>query len=333
MKIRSFLILTLLMSLCWICPAKQAALKQRVYKLRACWVPQAQFAGFFMAEEEGYYAQEGLQLEIDYPPRNVEMFDSLMAEEVDFVVEWFLYALQFKAQGNDIVNIAQFQHQTEELLIAKKSSGIKNIKDISGHNVGLWFAPQLQYSFKAFLEKNEVEDYQVYPILDNISLFLNGGVDVVSVMAFSEYHHVIFCGYNPDDLVIFPLKEEFPNLVLEGLYCRRETWEKNKQDVIALRKATLKGWEAAFKNPEKALQVVKRKCEEETAKRISDRQIYRECSFGYALQKAMLEDFRRITPIEGNDALMKKETFQEGMKIMNLDESDVLFEDFAPRDK
>ncbi|MBO4796577.1 MAG: hypothetical protein J5553_04245, partial [Verrucomicrobia bacterium] len=63
------------------------------------------------------------------------------------------------------------------------------------------------------------------------------------------------------------------------------------------------------------------------------RQIYRECSFGYAIQKAMLENFRKNLPIEGNDALMKKETFQEGMNIMNLTENDILFEDFAPRDK
>ena len=45
----------------------------------------------------------------------------------------------------------------------------------------------------------------------------------------------------------------------------------------------------------------------------------------------MLENFKKNLPIEGNDALMKKETFQEGMNIMGLDESDILFEDFAPR--
>ena len=330
MKLKNFLILGLLLSLCWICPAQQGS-----YKLRLCWIPQAQFAGFFMAEEEGYYAQEGLALEISYPPRDEEMFDTLMAEDADFVMEWFLYALEFKAKGNDIVNVAQFQHQTEELLVAKKSSGIQTIKDLKGRNIGIWFSPQLQFSFKAFLKRNEMneDDYRVYPILDNISLFLCGGVDVVSVMSFNEYNQILFSGYNPDELTIFPLKEEFPNLVLEGIYCRRETWENNKQDVIALRRATLKGWEAAFKNPEKALQVIKRKCDEIAAlhNSSSSRQIYRECSFGYAIQKAMLENFKKNLPIEGNDALMKKETFQEGMNIMGLDESDILFEDFAPR--
>ena len=330
MKLKNFLILGVLLSLCWVCPAQQG-----IYKLRVCWVPSAQFAGFFMAEEEGFYAQEGLALEISYPPRNEEMFDTLMAEDVDFVMEWFLYALEFKAKGNDIVNVAQFQRHTEELLVAKKSSGIQTVKDIKGRNVGLWFAPQLQYSFKEFLKRNEVDDYHIYPILDNITLFLNGGVDVVSVMSFSEYHQILFCGYKPEELTVFPMKEAFPNLVMEGIYCRRETWENNKQDVIALRRATLKGWDAAFKSPEKALQIVKRKCDELAALHNSsnNRQIYRECSFGYALQKEMLETFRKNLPIDGNDALLKKETFQEGMNIMNLTENDILFEDFAPRDK
>ena len=88
-------------------PASPAAEAAKV-RLQLQWAPQAQFAGYFAADKQGYYAAEGLEVEIlDGGPTIVPQQVGSAPDGPEFTISWVPKVLEARENGSDLVDIAQ----------------------------------------------------------------------------------------------------------------------------------------------------------------------------------------------------------------------------------
>ena len=116
------------------------------------WVPQAQFAGYYVALKTGIYKEYGLDVEIISGGPQRSSADYLKNRKSDFASLWLVTGLNLCNQGVEVVNLAQIVQRSALMLVAKKKSGILKPADMEGHKVGLW-GPPFEIQAKAFFKK------------------------------------------------------------------------------------------------------------------------------------------------------------------------------------
>lgn len=225
------------------------------------WVPQAQFAGYYVALESGIYWEYGLDVEIISGGPNRSSSAYLVEEKADFASLWLATGIDLYDQGIEVVNLAQIVQKSALMLIAKKESGINHPSDINGRKVSLW-GPPFEIQARGFFEKYQIT---VTPVQQSysINLFLRDGVDVVSAMWYNEYHRIINAGLDPDELTTIFFHEHGFNYPEDGIYVLKKTISKDPALCRAFVEASLKGWRKAFAEPELALDITMRNLQKE----------------------------------------------------------------------
>jgi NitT/TauT family transport system substrate-binding protein len=218
------------------------------------WVPQAQFAGYYVALEKGIYKKYGIDLEIITGGPNVSSAALLKEGKVDLALMWLSNAIELKAKGAKIINFAQCVNRSALMLVTKKSSGINSPKDMNGKKIGIW-GGDFQIQPMAFFKKY---DLNVKTIMqgNSINLFFFDGIDVTSAMWYNEYNTIINSGINKDELNTFFFSDYGLNFPEEGIYCSESFYNKNREICEAFLSASLEGWRYAFDHPEEAIEII-----------------------------------------------------------------------------
>jgi NitT/TauT family transport system substrate-binding protein len=230
----------------------QAQLEKLVFSPH--WIPQAQFAGFYVALDMGFYKDAGLDVQIIHPYADVSSLDLLKNNKADIVSSFLMDAIRLRANGLPLVNIAQLSQHSALMLVAKKTSGISKPEDLRAKKLGLWSSGFDDIPF-AFLRDRNI-DMQVVRILSTINLFLMGGVDVMTVMNYNEYDQIINSGINDDELNTFYFADYGYDIPEDGLYCLESTYKTKKDALRKFVQATLKGWVYAGNNKEYTIDLV-----------------------------------------------------------------------------
>ncbi len=250
----------LLLAACLLLPAAVAAqdgvtLKKATFM--PIWFPQAQFAGYYVALEEGFYEKRGIDLTILPGGAASSPTEILAKGEVDFALLWLSDAIQKRDDGIELVNLAQMSQRSAIMFVAKRASGIRSPEDMAGKKVGLWRG-DFQLQPRAFFKKYDLE-VDIVPQSfspDYINLFLLDAVDVTTAMWYNEYHKILNSGIDPEELVTFFFHDYGLNFPEEGLYVLGETVRRDPELCDAFIEASLEGWSFAFENPERALDIV-----------------------------------------------------------------------------
>jgi NitT/TauT family transport system substrate-binding protein len=219
------------------------------------WLPQAQFAGYYMAAEKGFYKSRGINLVVmrggpEYPPSA-----TIARNRVTFATTFLSSAIQLRSQGVRLVNIGQIVQRSGFILVTRKAAGINTPADLNGKKVGLWSDFRLQPL--AFFRKYGVKVKPVYQGA-TMNLFLRGGVTAASAMWYNEYHALLNSGLNEDELKAFFFDQYGLNFPEDGIYCLEETLRRDPDRCDAFVRASIEGWQYAFAHPEEALDVVMR---------------------------------------------------------------------------
>jgi len=217
------------------------------------WVTTAQFAGYYVADEKGIYEKYGLKVNIIPFKPFVTSTDLIKNKEADFAALWLVNAIELKAGGVDIVNIAQPSSRSSLMLLSKKKSGINSVAKMHGKKAGVWSGFELQP--RSFFNQYKV-DVEIIPIGSTNTLFLMDGVEITTANWFDEYHSIINSGYDPEELNTFFFADHGLNFLEDGIYCLSEKIEKDPQLCIDFILATLEGWRYAFGHREEALDIV-----------------------------------------------------------------------------
>lgn len=218
------------------------------------WVPQAQFAGYYVAYEKGIYKKYGIDLTILLGGPKNSSVEFLEKGKADFATLWLSTAIQKRSEGVKLVNIAQVVQRSALMLVAKKARGIHKPQDINGKKIGLWGA-EFQIQPRAFFKKNNL-DVKVIPQSFSVNLFLRDGVDVASAMWYNEYHTIINSGLNHDELTTFFFYDHGLNFPEDGIYTLEKTFKREPSLSCAFVKASIEGWHYAFAHPDEALDIV-----------------------------------------------------------------------------
>ncbi len=231
--------------------------------LQLKWVTQAQFAGYYVAQDKGYYEEEGLTVEIKPGGPDIAPAQVIAGGGADVVLDWMPSALASREKGLPLVNIAQPYKSSGMMLTCRKDSGIATPADFKGKTLGVWFFgneyPFLNWMGKLGLSTEGGPDgVTVLKQGFNVDPLLNKQADCVSTMTYNEYWQVIDAGLTPDDLVVFKYEDEGVSTLEDGMY----VLEENLNDPVFVDKmvrfvrASMKGWKYAEENPDEAAEIV-----------------------------------------------------------------------------
>jgi NitT/TauT family transport system substrate-binding protein len=218
------------------------------------WTPQAQFAGYYMAREKGFYKKEGLEVTIKHAGPHYPAAEALTKGKADFITLFLSTGIKVKGSGKDIVNISQISQESALTIVARKTSGIKTPKDLDGKRFGLWES-DFQEVPKAFFHKKNVKP-RIIPIASGVNLFLWGGLDAVIAMSYNEYHTILNHGINEDELTVFYFSKCGMNIPEDGIYCMESTLKKDKELCKKFVDASIEGWKYAAAHQKETLDVV-----------------------------------------------------------------------------
>jgi len=231
--------------------------------LQLKWVTQAQFAGYYVAKDKGFYKDVGLDVDIRAGGPDVNPSQVIAGGGADVVVDWMPSALATREKGVPLVNIAQpFQHSGMELT-CRKETGIKTPADFKGRTLGVWFGGN-EYPFLSWMStlgistQGGADGVTVLKQGFNVDPLLQKQADCISTMTYNEYWQVIDAGIPADQLVVFKYEDEGVATLEDGLY----TLGKNLQDpgmvdkLARFLKASMKGWDYTIANQAEAVQIV-----------------------------------------------------------------------------
>lgn len=224
------------------------------------WVPQAQFAGYYVAQAKGYYKEAGLDVTIKPGGPDVSPVQVIAGKSADAIVNWMPDALAAREAGVPLVNIAQVFDKSGLMLTCKKSSGVSTPKDLKGKTLGVWFGGN-EYPFLNWMAKlgyKTDSDIKVLKQGFNVDPLLQNQAACISTMIYNEYWQVIDAGVKESDLVTFFYEKEGAASLEDGLYVLESSLKDPKfvAKMAKFLKATFKGWNDAVKNPEEAAKIV-----------------------------------------------------------------------------
>ncbi len=240
--------------------AGTGAMAQDKVTVQLKWVPQAQFAGYYMAAAKGYYKAEGLDVTIKPGGPDIAPTQVLAGKQADIVVDWMPSALASREAGVPLVNVAQIYNQSGLMLTCKKASGVTSPKDFKGKTLGVWYGGN-EYPFLNWMNKLGLKadtDIKILKQGFNVDPLLQNQAACISTMIYNEYWQVVDAGVKEKDLVTFFYEKEGVASLEDGLY----VLEPNLKDPAFVArmgkflKATLKGWNDAVKDPEAAAKAV-----------------------------------------------------------------------------
>jgi NitT/TauT family transport system substrate-binding protein len=237
-------------------PAPRPAPPARRVTFLPHWIPQAQFLGFYAANEKGFFQKRGLDVEI--LPGGPEHPTAAAIEQgkADLALMWLSTALQCADRGEKLVNLAQLIQESSLLLVSRKSSGIERPADLQQRSIGV-FPGDFRILPDTLLHRYGISAEMIAQE-HSLSLFLQGGVDATLAMWYNEYHTLLNSGIDPDELNVLHFSRlglDFPE---DGIYCRRGFYESHRRECADFVAASLEGWRWTFDHPQEALDLIMR---------------------------------------------------------------------------
>lgn len=217
--------------------------------------PQAQFAGYYVALEMGFYREEGLDVTIVHPFATQSVVDKVLEGECQASVLPLSLAMRTVAEKLPLVNILQTSMNSATLIISRLGNDPRSLRGakVAGFRAGFG---QLAQSFAA-LEKL---DYQwVYTSSSSaVNLFISGAVDATLARSYDEYYKILQSGLVDPEQGIYRFEDGEYNIQQDGVWVTRDYYDSHRKQADAFARASRRGWEWTVSNPKMALDVVMR---------------------------------------------------------------------------
>ncbi len=220
-------------------------------RLQLQWFTQAQFAGYYAAVDQGFYEDEGLDVEIlqggvDIVPQQV-----LGSGAAEFAISWVPKALVSREEGIDIVDIGQVFERSGTLEVSWADSGITKPEDWKGKKVGNWGFGN-EFELIAAIRRAGLDPQNDVTLVQqafDMSALLNHEIDAAEAMIYNEYAQVLETKnpdtgelYQPADLSVIDFNDVGTAMLQDAIWARADYLEANKDIAVKFLKASFKGW-------------------------------------------------------------------------------------------
>ncbi len=225
--------------------------------LQLQWVTQAQFAGYYVALDKGWYLEENIELAIIPGGPDLVPVDLVMSGTRDFGTGLLADLAMAIEVGKPVISIAQVQQNNGLMLVVHKDSGIAGPADFAGKRVGVWLG-SWEAQFDAMIAQAglSLNDFELVAQGYSMDPFLNRELDVASAMVYNEYQSILESGVSANDLTIIDYANYGLSFPGDTLFTSRTIAEQNPSLCVRMLRATLRGWQYAVEDPEEAAEIV-----------------------------------------------------------------------------
>ncbi|NLE75152.1 MAG: ABC transporter substrate-binding protein [Chloroflexi bacterium] len=222
-------------------------------KLAMGFIPNVQFAPFYMADSRGYFVDEGLSVTFDYGTES-DLMKLLGTGELQFVVGSGDQVVLARSQGLPVVYVAEFYHRYPVCVTALSSKGIRTPQDLEGKTVGIPVLHGASYvGWKALAQAEGLNEGAInlqavgYTQVANL---LEGRIDAAVCYTMNEPVQLRAAGHQ----VVVMEVSDYATLISNGIITNEQTIQENPALVTALVRAFLRGLRDTLDDPDAAFQ-------------------------------------------------------------------------------
>jgi NitT/TauT family transport system substrate-binding protein len=239
----------------------------KTVKLQLQWFTQAQFAGYFAAQDQGFFKKHGLDVQIleggtDIVPQTV-----LAQGGADYAIAWVPKALASREQGANITDVAQIFQRSGTLQVSFKSKNITTPADLKGKKVGNWGFGN-EFELFAGMTKaglNPGKDVTLVQQQFDMKALLSGDIDAAQAMIYNEYPQVLEATnpatgqlYQPRDFNTISWNDVGTAMLQDAIWAQTDKLkDPTFQDTtVKFIEASIEGWAYCRDNPVKCRDIV-----------------------------------------------------------------------------
>ena len=215
------------------------------------WTPQGQFAGYYAALENGYYAEAGLDVAIVHPTSSNNSMDMIKDGTSDIITSELIQAMMTTDDDLKLVNLLQTtQHST--LVLISRTKNVRDFADLAGCRIGTW---KVGFSeIPHMIDEEQHLDIEWVKLINSLNLYIAGAIDATLAKSYNELILFSMSGITPGSVLYFSEHGyDFPE---DGLYVSEEFYKKNPEKCRLFAEASKKGWDWVRENREEALDIV-----------------------------------------------------------------------------
>jgi NitT/TauT family transport system substrate-binding protein len=226
-------------------------------RLRLQWFPQAQFAGYIVAKELGYYAANKLDVELLPAGPDLKPQVTVATGTDDIGIGVSNQVITARSNGVPLKIIAQIFQDSANRYVLKRENAIESLTDLRGKKVGLWLGGD-EVEFIAMLKTlgMTLKDVQVIPQEFSVVPFLQGQYVLSEVTVYNELNEIRSKGYDGDKLQILSPKDYDAAIVSDMIFTTERYINQHPGTAQRFLEASLKGWKYCFENPDQAVDIV-----------------------------------------------------------------------------
>ena len=222
------------------------------------WTAQSQFAGYYVAQELGFYKEEGVDVVIEHTTESEKALNRLRDKKSNAITMLLFDAIIHIGNGEEIVNVLQTGQRSGHVIVARNDD-IRDIKDLKGKRVGIWRSNFNQLA--QLIDQEHDLGIEWIAFINSINLYISGAIDATMAMIYNELYLLRASGFEGKTVIsLADLGYDYPE---DGLYISREYYERYPDKAEAFAAASRRGWEWVHENPEMALDIVMKVIERE----------------------------------------------------------------------
>ena len=215
------------------------------------WTAQAQFAGYYVAADKGFYQEAGVKVQIEHPSATQPAMSRLRNNQCQATTLQLCQALEIVDGGVPLVNILQTSMNNAMVIVSSRGQDPLTQK---GARVGIWSVGFGQLAICMSIKDHL--DYQWIRFAQNVNLFVSGALDATLAMSYNEYYQLVQAGIEMTDKNVYRFCDHGYNVQEDGVYMTRDYYEQHREQARKFADASRKGWEWAAVHPDEALDIV-----------------------------------------------------------------------------
>jgi len=225
--------------------------------LRLKWAYQAQFAGYLVAQQKGFYKDAGLDVNIEPGGPDLTPYRNVASGIDDIGIGTISQILTSRSNNLPLVAIAQIFQDSPNRFVLKGKNRISSLADLKGKKVGLWMdGDEVEFISMLKTVGLTLKDVQVVPQKMSIDPFLHDDYVCSQVMVYNELNQIYDSGYKPDQLQIISPKDYHADILGDLIFTNQKFLSTHQSQLEEFLSASFRGWKYAKDHPDETADII-----------------------------------------------------------------------------